>query len=180
MYCQQCGAQLRQTARFCNKCGVKVRQRFSGVEPPPRSESAPEAGKLPALAGSDQPAPQAWAPIEQTLIMPVVGQPMLGAPPSEPPGEPEEKRLAAAAQAERPTVFEPPAPAPPKAHAEASPPAPRRWSTAAWRRDAARKPVFTQVMPAASNRQHNRLMIVVPFLLLIFIGVLVLAYVAAK
>jgi hypothetical protein len=48
------------------------------------------------------------------------------------------------------------------------------------RRESAHKPFFTQVMPAASNRQHHRLVLFTALLLLAFIGVLVLAYVAAK
>jgi hypothetical protein len=48
------------------------------------------------------------------------------------------------------------------------------------RRESANKPFFTQFIPAVSNRQHNRLVVTIPVLLIVVILVFVLAYIAAK
>jgi len=42
------------------------------------------------------------------------------------------------------------------------------------------KPFFTQVGTAVSNRQHNRLVMVVPILLLVVVLLFVFAYIASK
>jgi hypothetical protein len=68
----------------------------------------------------------------------------------------------------------------PPAKAQASRVPATRPPTKVLPREPARQAFFTQVAPAVSNRRHNRLMIVVPVLLLVFILVLVLAYVANK
>jgi hypothetical protein len=49
-----------------------------------------------------------------------------------------------------------------------------------WRLESEYKPFFTQVGTAIPNRQHNRLVMVVPLLLLVIILLFVFAYIASK
>ena len=49
-----------------------------------------------------------------------------------------------------------------------------------WRPEAEYKPFFTQVGNAIPNRQHHRLVMVVPLLLLVAILLFVFAYIASK
>jgi len=184
MYCQQCGREIRQSARFCNKCGAEVKERFPESKPPARSESSPDTGSLTPPVSFKKPAPQqSWLPVEETLIMPIVGKPGLDDPRA---GKTEAERPASGGtQAERRTIFESSAPKPappPKPKGDGAPSRPQAppQGKKSSPRDFARKPVFTEFMPAASNRQHDRLLIVIPILVLIFIGVIVLAYIANK
>jgi hypothetical protein len=182
MFCQECGRQMRDSARFCNKCGTPVRQRFGGFWPPPETETAAPQGSQPPQVSDKPPPKNSWPRVEDTLVMPMVGKP--AAEPESADQEPA-PRAPRKDRNERATLFEPPPPKAPKAPApeapdENPPTASRRPPTSALQRDAARKPFFTQVAPALSNRQHSRLVLIVPVLVLIFIGVLVLAYIAAK
>jgi hypothetical protein len=97
-----------------------------------------------------------WPRAEETIIIPIVA------------GVVPQKEVAAVKPAVAPTAPPPPKP---------KPPAPRP--------NLAPKPFFTEVMPAIENRQHGRLVFVVPILLIVFIILLVIAirvlpYIVAK
>jgi hypothetical protein len=48
------------------------------------------------------------------------------------------------------------------------------------RREAEYKPFFTQIGPAVTNRQHNRVVMVVPLLLIVSLLLFLFAYIASK
>jgi hypothetical protein len=193
MFCQECGKEIRQNARFCNKCGAEVKQRFGGSTPVPKPEMPPPVNQSAPSEKSSSVEKNVWPSVEHTLIMPTISKPL---PSETKSANQERRRTPSEIKAERPTLFEPPAPKPavaepaPVSHSTNPDEAPRieetpraskpRPATEALRRDSARKPFFTEVMPAVSNRQHSRLVLVVPLLVLILFLVLALAYHAAK
>jgi len=195
MFCQECGAEIRQVARFCNKCGVEVKQRFGGEAAAPKRETPPRHQAEPPTDERSASAERAWPRVENTLVMPVVSKPI---PPEPPVVKPEpSRRPPRDPNGERPTLFEPSTPKPavsqsaPVSRDETpSSETPRREETprtskppssnAALRGEFARKPFFTQVAPAVTNRQHSRLMLILLILLPIVIAVALLAYRAAK
>jgi hypothetical protein len=117
--------------------------------------------------------------------------PAVGKPAAEPrvARRPEEEAASSGPRVERPTIFEPPAPKPAVPPHESQTQSPRTAppraaashpSTETMRRESANKPFFTQFIPAVSNRQHSRLVVTIPILLIVVILVFVLAYIAAK
>jgi hypothetical protein len=162
MFCQQCGSSIRATARFCNMCGSEVRQRFS---PAPSSEvEQPKVRTKSNGALSDS-----WTGAEETIIIPIVpGGPIV-------PGA---SLVEASSGAKKEAATAKPAVAASAPLPKPKPPAPRPNLSAP-------KPFFTEVMPAIQNRQHRRLVLVVPVLLIVFIillvfAILVLPYIVAK
>jgi hypothetical protein len=155
MFCQQCGSTIRATARFCNMCGSEIRQRFS-----PQTEvirASPSEPPKAQTKSNGSLSENSWPGAEETIIIPIVP----GA------GVVEASRGMAkpgiTASAPLPT----PKPQPPRPNLSVS------------------KPFFTEAMPAIENRQHRRLVFVVPVLLIVFIillvfAILVLPYIVAK
>ena len=158
MFCQQCGSSIRSSAKFCNTCGSEVKQRFS-----PQTEAlSASPGEQPKVSGKKNGLSEnSWPGAEETIIIPIVA------------GSSKEPKEGVAAVASAVSSADPPSKAPqPK-------PRPPRPSLSA------PKPFFTEVMPAIENRQHGRLVFVVPVLLLIFIillffAIVVLPYIVAK
>jgi hypothetical protein len=191
MFCQECGTEIRQRARFCNKCGMEVKQRFSGDTPVPKPETPPPSNHgAPQASERVTPVEHPWPHVEHTLVMPLVSKPTPAELP--PPNQAPRRRAPGEIRPEPPTVVEPPTPTP--AVSEVAPisrdeiprlddtplaPTPRP-VIATLRSESARKPFFTQVVPATSNRQHRRLVLIVPLLVVILILVFALAYHAAK
>ncbi len=81
---------------------------------------------------------------------------------------------------ERYTIFEPPPLGPPAAASDAPARVNRRRAPLSGPGGLTPKPFFTQVLPSTTNRQHHRLVLFAALFLLVFIGVLVLAYIAGK
>jgi hypothetical protein len=152
MYCQQCGAQIRSRARFCNQCGTQVRQRFVTPIEPRReaSKDGPRSDQQPLLR-------HAWPHAEEAIVMPAV--PKTVKPSS--PRPPERSETTTRVDLPPPPSIEPAKPAPL---------APRQ----------APKAFFTQIGTALPNRQHSRLVLVVPIVLLIAMIVFIFAYIAAR
>lgn len=161
MYCQECGSEIRVNAKFCNSCGTQVRQRFGNVVVPPPPQPPPPPPELP----KSQPlSVHAWPNAEEAIVMPAIGG-----------GKPRKDEM--------PTRLDLPAPgistdknrAPQTNEMKAS-------ELPATIRNGSRdlKPFFTQVGTAVTNRQHNRLFMVVPILLLLVILLFVFAYIASK
>lgn len=65
-YCQFCGTQLRQLARFCKNCGAKVIKEDDELEPLPEREF------VPAQDDGDIP----WRPDETAIILPIKREPI--------------------------------------------------------------------------------------------------------
>src|SRR5205823_817445 len=76
MFCQECGAEIRQSARFCNKCGAEVKQRFGGNKPAPKREVPPSNQGQSQADENSSSAERAWPRAEQALIMPAVSKPI--------------------------------------------------------------------------------------------------------
>src|SRR5438128_1792947 len=109
MFCQECGREIRQSARFCNKCGAEVKQRFPASGPPAKRNSSPETGRLASRPDlNPPPAAKPWSPVEETLIMPIVSKSRLED--SQVDNAEAGRRAPSSAQPERPTIFEPPKP----------------------------------------------------------------------
>jgi hypothetical protein len=123
---------------------------------PPRTEVLePQAGAKSNGSLSEK----SWPGAEETIIIPIVA------------GDPQKEVAAAQASA----AVSAPQPKP-KPKPQIVPPRPNL---------SAPKPFFTEVMPAIENRQHRRLVFVVPVLLIIFIillvfAILVLPYIVAR
>lgn len=49
-----------------------------------------------------------------------------------------------------------------------------------WQREREHKPFFTQIGTAVENKQHNRVVMVVPLLLIVSLLLIIFAYVASK
>src|SRR5262245_22304481 len=126
MFCQECGREIRQSARFCNKCGAEVKQRFPEPRPPAKRDPSPDPGLVAPRPELNPPPPKPWLPVEETLIMPIISKSALDDPRVD--NAETGRRAPSSAPPERPTVFEPPTPAPPKPkdRAEESRPAPPR------------------------------------------------------
>lgn len=165
MFCQECGKEVRVTARYCNGCGTPVRQRFNapGAAPlPGRSDSARQAGEpLPAPLNRE-------SANEGSMIIPIA--------PDEMPR---------ARRADQRTIFEPVT----SSARRPDGPITSRQTIDSHTASAAASPAlqpasvqtfFTQVMPATVNRQHHRLVIVTALLLLAFVALVTLFYFAAK
>jgi zinc-ribbon domain len=160
MFCQQCGSSIRATARFCNMCGSEVRQRFS-----PQTEVIRASPNEPPKAGKNSNgslSENSWPGAEETIIIPIVPGASLVEASSGAKKEAAPVKPAIAASA-----LPKPKPQPPRPNLSVP------------------KPFFTEVMPAIENRQHRRLVFVVPVLLIVFIillvfAILVLPYIVAK
>jgi hypothetical protein len=164
MFCQECGAQIRSTARFCNKCGATVKQRFDNVsvarpetvEPPaPEKNEAPKESPM-VIPFATEKAPRVRRAEQRAIFEPVSSD--ASAKTSRSPAQ-----QAGHNRAERKTREKP---APRSALEKSS--------------DAAPQSFFTQVMPATVNRRHNRLVVVAAVLLLAFVALALLFYYAAK
>ncbi|HWQ34742.1 MAG TPA: zinc ribbon domain-containing protein [Blastocatellia bacterium] len=171
MFCQECGKQIRPTARFCNRCGSPVRQRFN-AEPqqaasqplPAKNESARQADERSVTPKSRE------ASGEGSLIIPISVD-----------------ELPRSKKTDQRTIFEPSdssAKRPKSGSADADRKNPGKHTSTAASSPPAHNPApqsfFTQVMPATVNRQHNRLVVVTALLLLTFAALVVLFYIAAK
>ncbi len=67
------------------------------------------------------------------------------------------------------------------AEGDDQPPGETEWlETGLLQRESEAKPFFTQVLDPGSNRQHKRLVAIVPLLLLAVILLFIFAYIAAK
>jgi hypothetical protein len=109
------------------------------------------------------------------MVIPIV---KVTAPPEVPQkSEPDAERFE---KDERYTIFEPPSPRPPVIVSNAPARVNRQRASLSGSGGLAPKPFFTQVLPSTTNRQHHRLVLFAALLLLVFIGVLVLAYIANK
>ena len=151
MYCQECGSEIRVHAKFCNSCGTQVRQRFG----PPAASQVTTVPPPPEPPPPNQPlSAHSWPNAEDAIVMPVIGG-----------GRPRE---------EMPTRRDVPAPGI-STDKNRVPPQTGRMNGS---RDL--KPFFTQVGTAVSNRQHNRLVMVVPILLLVVVLLFIFAYIASK
>ncbi len=194
MYCQHCGHSIRTSAKFCNRCGSKVKQRFGPGDPNaqrsrPR-EKRPQAPPPPAVPPSVQragegatgPPPFAqhsWPGAENVIIMPVVASPVPAqpAPTQELPKPPPAREVD---DGEMLTRFD--------LHKPATTGSSRAPDTGEIERAAAErarrveeyKPFFTQVGTAVTNRQHNRVIMVVPLLLIVSLLLFLFAYIASK
>lgn len=232
MYCQECGAQIRSHAKFCNRCGTEVRQRFgrendrtgdfTPLPPPPplrpAKESNPKANpKPPAVPPPTDRQPlsrHAWSGAEEAIVMPAISRkpedkksedPNL-ADRKSPDNRPLDKRTT-----ERSLPGSAPLPAdtaermkvrfdlmkPDTSDAEhvpntgqinsaGDPITPARSAIAPVqsaqppRQDPNMAPFFTQVVTTVPNRQHSRVILIVPLLLLVAVLLLVLAYIVNK
>ncbi len=184
MFCQECGRQLRETARFCNQCGATVKQRFSGAGDP--LPSAPLVQAKPAVPAQTDVHPLAEEPHsdvdEAPMIIPVIA--------------PVQTRTIRKAKH---TVFEPlppklspkdstlPSPSPERANSHVNPagnhtashysaPPPVSFPADA----SSHQTFFTRAMPALVNPRHNRLVRATTLLLLAFLVVLILFYLTGK
>jgi len=160
MFCQQCGSSIRLSAKFCNVCGSEVKQRFS-----PQTEALSSSeGEQPKVSGKKNGlSDNSWPGAEETIIIPIVA------------GSQKEPKEGVAAVASAASSADPA----PKAAKPKREPSPARPGISA------PKQFFTEVMPSLENRQHGRLVFVVPVLLLVFIillvfAILVLPYIVAK
>lgn len=205
MFCQQCGRKIRASAKFCNGCGNRVKQRFGeGVAPasassatvPPPVAPPPPPRRTPADRPADSAsrrksegakksafAENSWPGAEEVTVIPVVALP----------------RPAQAVQTP-PTVHQP-APTQefiPVKHGEPTDPLGAHSALATGshqavetgeinealaekaRREEEYKPFFTQIGPAVTNRQHNRVVMVVPLLLIVSLLLFLFAYIASK
>ncbi|HZS08278.1 MAG TPA: zinc ribbon domain-containing protein [Blastocatellia bacterium] len=176
MFCQECGKQIRDTARFCNGCGSLVRQRFNAAPPPPAPQPVEEKRAASPRPDDFSTTVEIRDPSgDHTAVVPVV------------PGE----SVRARNRAEQRTLFEPssaeasrtrpPQPALRHDHSgvEASKNLPPRKAAVA-ARDGNSKAFFTRAFPATVNPRHNHLVIVTSLLLLGFVLLLLLFYFAAK
>lgn len=167
MFCQQCGSSIRATARFCNMCGSEVKQSFS-----PQTEVLRASPSEPLKAGKNSNgslSENSWPRAEETIIIPIVSSGPIVPGGSAVEASSGTKKEAATA---KPAIAES-APLP-----KPKPQVPRPNLSAP-------KTFFTEVMPAIENRQHRRLVFVVPVLLIVFIillvfAILVLPYIVAK
>ena len=160
MYCQECGTEIRVNAKFCNSCGTQVRQRFGNAVVPPPPQPPPPPPELPV----NQPlSVHAWPNAEEAIVMPAIGG-----------GRPRKDEMPTRLDLSAPGISTDKNRAPQTNEMKASelPARLRNGSND-------HKPFFTQVGTAVSNRQHNRLVMVVPFLLLVVILLFVFAYVAS-
>ncbi len=163
MFCQECGKEVRATARYCNGCGTPVRQRFNAAGPA-QSDAARQAGE-PLSAPLNRESAN-----EGSLIIPIA--------PDEMPR---------ARRAESRTIFEPVTSASSALRPDG--PTTARQTIESHTASAAASPAlqsapaktfFTEVLPATVNRQHHRLVIVTALLLLAFVALVTLFYFAAK
>ncbi|MFN0124236.1 MAG: zinc ribbon domain-containing protein [Blastocatellia bacterium] len=177
MFCQECGAQLRDSARFCNQCGHIIRQRFADSQP-----SGSAAGRNPRRAET-LPAPpeddgQTWSQWDEILEDDMATRPRM---------RPVQK-----------VVFEPPPPAQASAPVipSVNPPVEYQAQTMSavrkkqperppdYRRRATLDPVepefFTGTMPATSNPRHDRLLMATGIMLLVSLALMILLYIAGK
>lgn len=174
MFCQECGKQIRPTARFCNRCGSPVRQRFNAELQQAASQPLPAKNESARQADERSVTPKSReASGEGSMIIPIsvdelprskkTEQRMILEPSDSSAKRPEGRKVGSvSADLKNPgkhtsSVVDSPSP-----------------------HNSAAQSFFTKVMPATVNRQHNRLVVVTALLLLAFVALVILFYIAAK
>lgn len=72
MYCEECGAKIADTAKFCTNCGTALRR-----------PAAPQQAAAPVFAATEPtPSEPAFAPTEVPVFEPAVSEPVFEATPA--------------------------------------------------------------------------------------------------
>lgn len=202
MFCQQCGAQLRSSARFCNKCGNSVQQRFGDADAAESAGNRPATGHLPSAGQQPNDLMQGITINTPPPLLPssIVAIPSVS---EQSAALPSDQTLLRQRKAESRTLFEPQSEkkkASPSTVADDPAPTSSKMvqptkkvsdavnghgalsaMTSSGETEWVPAPEFlTQAVPAIRNRRHHRLVVTASLLLLAFAVLLVLFYFAAK